>query len=77
MKIQDFSRQTGLSAKTIRYYESIGILRSPQHAPNGYREYGEQDLERAHVVAGARSLELSLDEISELLAMTGTDIPNR
>lgn len=69
MKIHDFSRQTGLSAKTIRYYESIGILRSPQRAPNGYREYGEQDLERAHFVAGARSLELSLDEISELLAM--------
>ena len=69
MKIQDFSQRTGLSTKTIRYYESIGILRSPQRAPNGYREYSEQDLERAHFVAGARSLELSLDEISELLAM--------
>lgn len=69
MKIQEFSQQTGLSAKTIRYYESIGILRSPQRAPNGYREYSEQDLERARFVAGARSLELSLDEISELLAM--------
>lgn len=44
MKIQEFSQQTGLSAKTIRYYESIGILRSPQRAPNGYREYSEQDL---------------------------------
>jgi DNA-binding transcriptional MerR regulator len=69
MKIQDFSQQSGLSAKTIRYYESIGILRSPQRAPNGYREYSEQDLERARFVAGARSLELSLDEVSELLAM--------
>ena len=47
MKIQEFSQQTGLSTKTIRYYESIGILRSPQRAPNGYREYSEQDLERA------------------------------
>jgi len=69
MKIQDFSQQTGLSTKTIRYYESIGILRPPQRMPNGYREYNEQDLERAHFVAGARSLELSLGEISELLAM--------
>lgn len=69
MKIQEFSHQTGLSAKTIRYYESIGILRSPQRASNGYREYSEQDLERAYFVAGARSLDLSLDEISELLAM--------
>ena len=69
MKIHEFSQQTGLSAKTIRYYESIGILRSPQRAPNGYREYVNLDMERARFVAGARSLELSLDEISELLAM--------
>lgn len=69
MKIQEFSQQTGLSTKTIRYYESIGILRSPQRTPNGYREYGEEDLDRAHLVAGARALELSLAEISELLAM--------
>jgi len=69
MKIQEFSRQTGLSAKTIRYYESIGVLRSPKRTPNGYRQYNEGDLERARFVAGARSLELSLDEISELLAM--------
>ena len=69
MKIQEFSQQTGLPAKTIRYYESIGILRPPQRLPNGYREYNEQDLERARFVAGARSLELSLDEILELLAM--------
>lgn len=69
MKIQEFSQQTGLPAKTIRYYESIGILRPPQRLPNGYRQYNEQDLERARFVAGARSLELSLDEILELLAM--------
>jgi len=69
MKIQEFSRQTGLSAKTIRYYESIGILPAPQRTPNGYREYEEQHLERSRFVAGTRSLELSLDEISELLAM--------
>jgi len=69
MKIQEFSQQTGLSAKTIRYYESIGVLHSPKRAPNGYRQYNEGDLERARFVAGARSIELSLDEISELLAM--------
>jgi len=69
MKIQEFSQQTGLSAKTIRYYESIGVLRSPKRAPNGYREYNKGDMERARFVAGARSLELSLDEISELLSM--------
>jgi len=69
MKIQEFSQQTGLSAKTIRYYESIGILPSPRRAPNGYREYDEQYLERARFVAGVRSLDLSLDEIAEILSM--------
>jgi MerR family copper efflux transcriptional regulator len=69
MKIQEFARLTGLSTKTIRYYESIGILSSPQRAANGYREYSEGHLARARFVAGARSLDLSLDEIREILAM--------
>lgn len=69
MQIQEFAQLIGLSTKTIRYYESIGILAAPQRAPNGYREYNEEHLERARFVAGARSLELSLDEIREILAM--------
>ena len=69
MKIQEFSQLSSLSAKTIRYYESIGILPSPQRTQNGYRDYSEQDLERARFVAGIRSLDLSLDEIAEILAM--------
>lgn len=69
MKIQEFAKLTGLSAKTIRYYESIGILPSPKRMPNGYRDYSDRDLERARFVAGIRSLDLSLDEIAEILAM--------
>ena len=69
MKIHEFAQRTGLPAKTIRYYETIGLLASPRRAPNGYREYNEQDLERARFVAGTRSLDLSLDEIKEILAM--------
>jgi DNA-binding transcriptional MerR regulator len=69
MKIQEFSELARLSTKTIRYYESIGILPSPDRTPNGYRDYSERDLERARFVAGIRSLDLSLDEIKELLAM--------
>ena len=69
MKIKEFAQLTGLSTKTIRYYESIGILTSPRRAPNSYREYSEQDLARARFVAGTRSLDLSLDEIREILAL--------
>ena len=69
MKIQEFAQLTGLPAKTIRYYESIGLLSAPQRAPNGYREYNEQGVARARFVAGTRSLDLSLEEIREILAM--------
>jgi DNA-binding transcriptional MerR regulator len=69
MKIQEFAQRTGLSSQTVRYYESIGILSSPARTPNGYRDYNEKDVDRARFVAGIRSLDLSLEEIKELLAM--------
>jgi DNA-binding transcriptional MerR regulator len=67
MKIQELAQHTGVSAKTIRYYEEIGILPPPARAENNYREYGEQDVERLRLVAGARRLDLSLEEIREIL----------
>lgn len=69
MRIQEFSQQIGLSAQAVRYYESLGILPSPRRTPGGYRDYNGQDVERARFVAGIRSLDLSLDEIKEILAM--------
>lgn len=69
MKIQGLTQQTGVSAKTIRYYEDIGVLPPPSRQPNGYRQYSEVDVNRLRLVAGARRLDLSLDEIRELLDM--------
>jgi DNA-binding transcriptional MerR regulator len=69
MKIQELARQTGVSAKTIRYYEEIGILPAPSRMDNNYRVYGEKDIDRLRLVAGARRLDLSLEEIKELLDM--------
>ena len=69
MKIQGFANLTGSSTKTICYYESIGLLPSPKRMSNGYRDYGDRNLEGALFVAGIRSLDLSLDEIAEILAM--------
>ena len=69
MKIQEFAQLTGLSTKAIRYYESIGLLPSPKRTPNGYRDYSNEDLKRARFVVGIRSLDLSLEEIAEILAM--------
>jgi len=69
MKIKEFSHQTGLPAKTIRYYEEIGLLPAPKRLDNGYRVYSESDIARARLVSGARSLDFSLDDIQEILAM--------
>jgi len=69
MKIQELAKITGVSTKTIRYYEEIGLLPAPARAENNYRQYSEQDVERVRLVVGARRLGLSLDEISEVLAL--------
>lgn len=69
MHIKALSETTNVSAKTIRYYEEIGVLPEAKRLPNGYREYGEVDVERLRLVAGARRLDLSLDEIKEIMTM--------
>ena len=69
MQIKTFAQQTNLSAKTIRYYEEIGLLPMPTRLENSYRDYDEADVARARLVAGARRLDFSLDDIREILAL--------
>ena len=69
LKIQELSQASGISTKTIRFYEESGVLPSPARKPNGYRDYDQADIERLRLVAGARRLDLSLDDIREILAL--------
>ena len=69
MQIRDLAHRTKLSEKTIRFYESVGLLPRPHRRDNGYREYDDSDVERTKFAAGARHLDLSLDDIREILAM--------
>ncbi len=69
MRIHELAGRAGISAKTIRYYEQIGVLPPPRRAANGYRIYDERDVARLRLVVGARRLDLSLDEIKEIIAM--------
>ena len=69
MKINELANLTGVSPKTIRYYESIGVLPEPHRNLNGYRDYDETDMERLNLVAGARILEFSLNDVNEIIAM--------
>jgi DNA-binding transcriptional MerR regulator len=69
MEIRELVEFTGVPAKTIRYYETIGVLPPPERKPNGYRAYHEADVERVRFVAGARSLGFSLDDIAEIMGL--------
>lgn len=67
MEIRELAESTGVSAKTIRYYEEINILPPATRRANGYQEYSEIDVDRLMLVAGARRLDFGLDEIREIL----------
>lgn len=67
--IGTLAERSGFPAKTIRYYESIGLLPSPKRSRGGYRLYGTDDESRLAFVAKAKQLGLSLDEIREILSL--------
>ena len=68
MVIHELAKQTGVPTKTIRYYESIGLLPPARRAANNYRQYTPAEVERLRFIASARSLGLSLEDIAEILA---------
>lgn len=68
MNIGQASKSTGLPAKTIRYYEEIGLVH-PLRADNGYRNYDEKNLHELNFLQRSRSLGFSIDECRQLLAL--------
>jgi MerR family copper efflux transcriptional regulator len=68
--IGDVAERTGLSAPTIRYYESIGLLTRPTRSPTGYRPYSAANLEELGFIKKAQSLGFSLEEIAEILKLS-------
>jgi MerR family copper efflux transcriptional regulator len=71
VKISDVAKRTGLDAKTIRYYESIGLVNAPPRRENGYREYNEQGIQELGFIQKARKFGFSISECRELLTLWG------
>lgn len=68
MNIGDVATQTGLPAKTIRYYEDIGLV-SPLRDDNGYRRFREQDLHKLNFLGRARALGFTIEDCRTLMAL--------
>ena len=69
MKIGELAKATGLSTKTIRFYEAEGLIPDPPRTGSGYRAYGEPDVTRLHFILKSKRLGLSLDEIKGILRL--------
>ncbi len=67
--IRDASMATGVSAKMIRHYESIGLITAPARTENRYRHYSERDLHELSFIRRARDLGFPIEDIRHLLAL--------
>ncbi len=68
MNVGAAARRSGLPAKTIRYYEDIGLI-SPARASNGYRDYSSDDVHRLAFLRRARGLGFSIEDCRQLMAL--------
>ena len=69
MNIGEVSKLSGISAKTIRYYEDIGLVTPQREIGNGYRVYSHEDLSMLGFLQRARKLGFSVKQCRELLSL--------
>jgi Cu(I)-responsive transcriptional regulator len=69
MNISEAARSSGLSAKTIRYYEAIALIAPAARGENGYRQYDDRALEELKFLARARGVGFDLEECRQLLEL--------
>jgi len=68
MNISEVAKRAGLPAKTIRYYEDIGLV-APARSANGYRSFRESDLHKLAFLGRARALGFSIEDCRNLMTL--------
>lgn len=68
MNISEVAERSGLPAKTIRYYEDIGLVK-PRRSENGYRSFQENDLHKLAFLGRARALGFTIEDCRNLLQL--------
>jgi DNA-binding transcriptional MerR regulator len=69
MQIGEVAERTGLSLRTIRYYEEVGLVVPSARSQGGFRLYQEQEIERLRLIMRMKPLGFQLEEMRELLAI--------
>nr|WP_113864726.1 Cu(I)-responsive transcriptional regulator [Brenneria salicis]NMN92304.1 MerR family copper efflux transcriptional regulator [Brenneria salicis ATCC 15712 = DSM 30166]RBP67643.1 MerR family copper efflux transcriptional regulator [Brenneria salicis ATCC 15712 = DSM 30166]RLM32382.1 Cu(I)-responsive transcriptional regulator [Brenneria salicis ATCC 15712 = DSM 30166] len=69
MNISDVAKKTGLTSKTIRFYEEKSLMTAPLRSENGYRSYNAHHIEELTLLRQARQVGFNLDECRELVAL--------
>lgn len=67
LQIGEVAERTGLSLRTVRHYEEVGLLPTAERSPGGFRLYTEAAVARLLVIKQMKPLEFTLDQMRELL----------
>ena len=69
MRIGEVAQATGVTAKTLRFYEAEGLLHEPARTASGYRNYGAEVVDRVEFIRLAQTAGLTLAQIRQVLAV--------
>ncbi|MFH1571599.1 MAG: MerR family transcriptional regulator, partial [Gemmatimonadota bacterium] len=69
MQIGDLAERAGVSTRTIRYYEELGIIDPEERSNGGFRRYSEDQLRRLEIIQGLKALGFELEHIRELFGL--------